>query len=95
MMSNLGSDSYFPSSENNPFLANEVQCAVMAREEDSCPSSLDDVDEFEMDESKPLDDYMRLRNKNEFVYDPENGGGRRRRTKKVSRIEILNLSNTA
>ncbi len=30
--------------------------------------------------------------KNEFKYDPENGGGRRRRNKKVSRIELLNLN---
>lgn len=27
--------------------------------------------------------------KNKFVFDPENGGGRRRRIKKVSRIEML------
>jgi len=27
--------------------------------------------------------------KNEFVFDPENGGGRRRRVKKISRIEML------
>ena len=27
--------------------------------------------------------------KNKFVYDPENGGGRRRRIKKVSRIEMI------
>jgi hypothetical protein len=30
------------------------------------------------------------RGKNEFVFDPENGGGRRRRIKKLSRIELLN-----
>jgi len=27
--------------------------------------------------------------KNEFVFDPENGGGRRRRIKKVSRMEMI------
>ncbi len=27
--------------------------------------------------------------KNKFVFDPENGGGRRRRIKKVSRIEMI------
>jgi hypothetical protein len=33
-----------------------------------------------------------LRKRNEYVYDPENGGGRRRRTKKVSRLELLKLN---
>ena len=53
MMSDHGSDSYFPSTddENNPFLGNEVKSVVMVpREEESCASSIDDVDEFEMDE---------------------------------------------
>jgi hypothetical protein len=27
--------------------------------------------------------------KNKFVFDPENGGGRRRRIKKVSRIDMM------
>jgi hypothetical protein len=27
--------------------------------------------------------------KNKFVFDPENGGGRRRRVKNVSRIEMI------
>jgi hypothetical protein len=27
--------------------------------------------------------------KNEFIFDPENGGGRRRRMKKISRIEMM------
>jgi len=30
---------------------------------------------------------------NKFVFDPENGGGRRRRIKKVSRIEMLQYEN--
>lgn len=54
----------------------------------------DDVDEFQNDERQnqlPLDQILRMRGRNEFVFDPENGGGRRRRNKKVSRIELLNL----
>lgn len=37
-------------------------------------------------------DFGQLRKRNEFVFDPENGGGRRRRTKKVSRLELLKLN---
>jgi hypothetical protein len=52
------------------------------------------VDEFSKEERRPFNEisFNQLRNKNEFVFDPENGGGRRRRTKKVSRIELLKLS---
>jgi hypothetical protein len=53
------------------------------------------VDEFKQDEPHssqlPIDQMLRIRGRNEFIYDPENGGGRRRRNKKVSRIELLNL----
>jgi hypothetical protein len=55
---------------------------------------IEDVDEFSKEERRPFNEisFNQLRNKNEFVFDPENGGGRRRRTKKVSRIELLKLS---
>jgi len=39
-------------------------------------------------------DFGHLRKRNEFVFDPENGGGRRRRTKKVSRLELLKLNSS-
>lgn len=35
------------------------------------------------------DDFIKPNNTNKFVYDPENGGGRRRRIHNVSRIEHL------
>lgn len=34
---------------------------------------------------------MASKGKREFVFDPENGGGRRRRIKQVSRLEMLAL----
>lgn len=54
-------------------------------------SNYDDVDEFQENEQRPLEQLLKMRKKNEFVYDPENGGGRRRRNNKVSRVELLNL----
>jgi len=38
---------------------------------------------------EPVEKLVKKLGKNEFVFDPENGGGRRRRIKKVSRIELL------
>ena len=49
------------------------------------------MDEFAENEQRPLEQLLRMRGRNEFVFDPENGGGRRRRNKKVSRVELLNL----
>ena len=54
-------------------------------------SSSEDVEEFGHNEQRPLEMLLRMRGRNEFVFDPENGGGRRRRNKKMSRIELLNL----
>ena len=42
-----------------------------------------------MNERKPLEQLLLKKGKNEFIFDPENGGGRRRRVKKVSRLELL------
>jgi len=50
-----------------------------------------DVDEFESNERRPLEKLLLKRGKNEFVFDPENGGGRRRRIKKLSRLELIDL----
>lgn len=50
---------------------------------------LEDIDEFEKNERRPLEQLLLKRGKNEFIFDPENGGGRRRRIKKLSRIEML------
>ena len=44
------------------------------------------IEEFEMNERKPLEQLLLKKGKNEFIFDPENGGGRRRRIKKVSRL---------
>ena len=49
----------------------------------------DDASDDILDEAT---DFGHLRKRNEFVFDPENGGGRRRRTKKVSRLELLKLN---
>jgi hypothetical protein len=49
---------------------------------DECES----IEEFEMNERKPLEQLLLKKGKNEFIFDPENGGGRRRRIKKVSRL---------
>jgi hypothetical protein len=53
--------------------------------------SEDDVDEFSENEQRPLEQVLRMYGRNEFIFDPENGGGRRRRNKRVSRIEVLGL----
>ena len=50
------------------------------------------IEEFEMNERKPLEQLLLKKGKNEFIFDPENGGGRRRRIKKVSRLELLGYS---
>lgn len=50
---------------------------------------LEDIDEFENNERRPLEQLLMKRGKNEFIFDPENGGGRRRRIKKLSRLEML------
>lgn len=34
-------------------------------------------------------EYLKKQAREEFKFDPENGGGRRRRVKKVSRIEMI------
>lgn len=47
------------------------------------------IEEFEYDEKRPLEQLLQKRGKNEFKFDPENGGGRRRRIKKLSRLEML------
>lgn len=39
---------------------------------------------------RPLDEIIASRGKGEFHFDPENGGGRRRRIKTVSRFEVIN-----
>lgn len=50
----------------------------------------EDTNEFHQEEEmKPLEQLLKEKGKNEFVFDPENGGGRRRRIKKLSRIEFL------
>jgi hypothetical protein len=50
------------------------------------------VDEFFENEERPLDQLLKMKGaRNEFIFDPENGGGRRRRNKKVSRVELFNL----
>jgi len=50
------------------------------------------VDEYSENEQRPLDQLLKMKGiRNEFVFDPENGGGRRRRNKKVSRVELFNL----
>jgi hypothetical protein len=36
-----------------------------------------------------LDSLISKIGKNKFIFDPENGGGRRRKIKKVSRLELL------
>jgi hypothetical protein len=51
----------------------------------------DDLQEFAEHEERPLEQLLKLKGRNEFVFDPENGGGRRRRNKRVSRLELLNL----
>jgi len=38
---------------------------------------------------KPLEELIQEKGKGEFKFDPENGGGRRRRIKKLSRIQML------
>lgn len=54
--------------------------------------SLDeDIDEFDFNEKRPLEQLLLKRGKNEFVFDPENGGGRRRRIKKISRLDMIEL----
>jgi hypothetical protein len=58
---------------------------------------MEEKEEFESDEEntdylnieKPIDAIVERMGKNKFVFDPENGGGRRRRIKKVSRIQML------
>ncbi len=37
----------------------------------------------------PAEEIVLKMKKNKFVYDPENGGGRRRRIKKVSRFQMV------
>lgn len=37
----------------------------------------------------PLEQAIANKGKGEFKFDPENGGGRRKRIKKISRIEML------
>ena len=60
----------------------------------SQPESLNDLEEFNEDEKHPLEKLLMKRGKNQFVFDPENGGGRRRRIKKLSRLEMLGLEST-
>jgi hypothetical protein len=53
---------------------------------DASYSSIDDqISEFSGCSIKELVE----KKKNKFVFDPENGGGRTRRVKKVSRIEMM------
>ena len=49
----------------------------------------EEMEEFQVNERKPLEKLLLKKGKNEFIFDPENGGGRRRRVKKVSRLELL------
>lgn len=56
--------------------------------------NLNDLDEFDEDEKHPLEKLLMKRGKNQFVFDPENGGGRRRRIKKLSRLELLGYEST-
>lgn len=56
---------------------------------DESDSLNNDVDEFESNERRPLEKLLLKRGKNEFIFDPENGGGRRRRIKKLSRLEMI------
>lgn len=50
---------------------------------------LEDIDEFDKNERRPLEKILEERGKNKFIFDPENGGGRRRRIKQVSRLGCL------
>jgi hypothetical protein len=38
---------------------------------------------------RPLDEIVASKGQGEFLFDPENGGGRRRRIKTVSRFEMI------
>jgi hypothetical protein len=48
-----------------------------------------DIEEEEFEIREPIEELAHKIGPNKFVYDPENGGGRRRRIKKVSRIEMI------
>jgi hypothetical protein len=64
---------------------------VINSEYSSCTSN--DLPIYECDDAiytrRPLEEIVANMEKNKFVFDPENGGGRRRRVKNVSRIEMI------
>jgi hypothetical protein len=80
----LSSANFAPNNQNeaftlhSPLLKSYQKCNATDEQEDNC---------FLI--RKPVEQIIASKGKGEFRFDPENGGGRRRRIKAVSRFEII------